>query len=179
MEDEKILDLYWARDEHAIAETENKYGAYCGVIARNILANREDEEECLSDTWLRAWNSIPPKRPSPFSSYLGAITRNCSINMLKKRKQSPLFFDELEECVPSGESTDDDFDEKELEALLNSFLCSLSRTERYVFLRRYWYCDGISQIASSAGFGESKVKSMLFRLRGRLKKELAKGGVSV
>ncbi|MGN0629368.1 MAG: RNA polymerase sigma factor [Oscillospiraceae bacterium] len=178
MEDEKILDLYWARDEHAIAETENKYCAYCGVIARNILADREDEEECLSDTWLRAWNSIPPKRPLRLSSYLGAITRNYSINMLKKRKQRPLFFDELEECIPSGESTDD-FDEKELEALLNSFLRSISKVERYVFLRRYWYCDSISQIAFDAGFSESKVKSMLFRLRGRLKKELAKGGVLV
>lgn len=179
MKDEKILDLYWQRDEHAIDETKSKYGAYCGKIAHNILSCREDEEECLSDTWLRAWNSIPPKRPSVFSSYLGAITRNCSINMLKKRKQPPLFFDELEECIPYGLSTDDDFDEKELEALLNSFLSSLSKIERYVFLRRYWFCDSISQIASAADFSESKVKSMLFRIRNRLKRELAKEGVLV
>ncbi len=179
MEDEKILDLYWERDERAIAETKDKYSGYCGKIARNILSDREDEEECLSDTWLCAWNNIPPKRPERFSSYLGALTRNCSINMLKKRKKRPLFFDELEECIPSGTSTDDYFDEKELETLLNVFLSSLSKTERYVFLRRYWFCESVSQIASAAGFTKSKVKSMLYRTRIRLKQELAKEGVPV
>lgn len=185
MDDEAILCLYWARNEKAITETERKYRPYCGKIAGNILNSPEDEEECLSDTWLSAWNSIPPKRPKIFSVYLGKITRNLSLNIFKKRNAQKrggylsVSFDELSECIPARMSTEESAEHGELVSVLSSFIRTLKKTERFVFLRRYWYCDSIEQIAVSTGFSESKIKAMLFRSRKSLRSYLEKEGHSI
>ena len=181
MEDEQILNLYFSRSEQAIGETASKYGPYCHSIAMHVLENEEDAEECVSDTWFSAWNSIPPKRPSPFSAFLGRITRNLSIDRLRTRSREkrgggevPLALEELEEVVAGSDSPENEAVRKELTAALNRFLAGLTQQERYVFVRRYWYLDSLGDIAEKTGFSGSKVASMLFRLRGRLKKQLMK-----
>ena len=180
MEDSKIIDLYWARKEQALAETDAKYGSYCRTIARNILRNFEDTEECVSDTWLHAWNSMPPQRPGILSAFLGRITRNLSFDRCKYQQAAkrgggalPLALDELEDCA-SQDSLEKAMDRKELAVAFNSFLESLPETERLVFLSRYWYLDPIADIAEHFGFSVSKVTSMLRRTRGRLRQALEK-----
>ena len=172
MDDKQILDLYWERSEAAISETSKKYGKYCRYIAFNILHNDEDSEECVNDTYLRAWNSIPPNRPSVLKTFLGKITRNLSLDRYellnaKKRNggQMPLIFDEIQECIPSD--------------ILNHFLSSLSLEQRKIFMRRYWYLSPIKEIATEYDMSESKIKMSLFRSRNELKKLLEKEGISV
>ena len=183
MDDNQIVELYWHRDEAAIAETEKKYGPYCLTIARRILENAEDARECVNDTYLGAWNAIPPHRPAVLSAFLGKITRRLSLK--KRRDQSrekrgggicTESADEIAECLPSGESVEDALDAKELTAVLDAFLGELPRDERRVFLRRYWYFDSVWEIAARYGFGESKVKMMLKRTRDRLRARLEKEG---
>lgn len=180
-DDQKIIDLYWNRSEHAISETAAKYGKYCGSIAYGILLSREDAQECVSDTYMTAWNAIPPRRPADLGTYLGKITRNLAIDRLRAENREkrgggevPLALEELEEVVGSSDSPETEAVRKELVVSLNRFLDALSREERYVFLRRYWYIDSIGDIAKHTGFSVSKVASMLYRLRGRLKKQLIK-----
>lgn len=184
MEDSQILKLYFARSEQAIQETDAKYGGYCYSIAFNILTNREDAEESVSDTYMAAWNSIPPKRPDIFSAFLGRITRYISIDRWRKYRSQkrgggeiPLALEELSECVSQGEVPEERLQKKELEAALNRFLESLPELERDVLLCRYWYMDAISDIAEKSGISQSKVTSMLHRLRGRLKSCLQKEGL--
>ncbi len=181
MDDCRIVDLYWDRDETAITETENKYGRFCFSIANRILQNAEDARECVNDTFLAAWNAIPPHRPEILSTFLGKITRRLS---LKKRRDSSaekrgggnsdISLDELEECIPSGQSIDDSIDIAELTKIINTFLSELPLAERRVFLRRYWYFDSIGEIASRFGFSHSKVKMMLKRTRDKLLVRLQK-----
>lgn len=180
-DDQKIIDLYWSRSEDAITETAAKYGRYCRSIAYGILMSREDAQECVSDAYLTAWNAIPPRRPADLGTYLGKITRNLSIDRLRAKNREkrgggevPLALEELEEVVGNSDGPETEAVRKELIASLNRFLGSLSREERYVFLRRYWYLDAIGDIAKTTGFSGSKVASMLYRLRGRLKKQLIK-----
>lgn len=180
-EEQKIIDLYWNRSENAITETAVKYGRYCTSIAYGILKSREDAQECVSDAYLTAWNAIPPRRPADLGTYLGKITRNLSIDRLRTRNRDkrgggemPLALEELEEVVVGSDSPENEAIRKELAASMNRFLRELTVQERYVFVRRYWYLDSLADIAKNTGFSGSKVASMLFRLRGRLKKQLIK-----
>lgn len=180
-EDQKIIDLYWNRSENAITETAVKHGRYCTSIAYGILKSREDAQECVSDAYLMAWNAIPPRRPADLGTYLGKITRNLSIDRLRTRNRDkrgggemPLALEELEEVVVGSDSPENEAIRKELAASMNRFLRELTVQERYVFVRRYWYLDSLADIAKNTGFSGSKVASMLFRLRGRLKKQLIK-----
>lgn len=178
MEDEKIIELYWERNQTAIAETEQKYGRYCGRIADNILYDREDVEECLNDTWLRAWNSMPEERPSILSAFLGAITRNLSLDRYRKKHAAKrgngavsYIYEELSDCVSRTEpQVQVEFEE--LVHGINAFLQGLEEEHRVIFVRRYWYMDGIAAIAERFGISESKVKSSLFRSRKKLQEHL-------
>lgn len=183
MEDHRIIDLYWQRSETAITETASKYGAYCRAIAHSILQSREDAEESVNDTWLAAWNSMPPHRPNILSAFLGKITRRLSIDRFRalsadKRGggELPLALDELRDCVPAGSDPAQSAELQELTAAVNRFLDGLPATERHVFLCRYWYLHTIPAIAARFQFSESKVKSMLHRTRGKLRTYLAKEG---
>lgn len=184
MDDNGIIDLYWARSEKAISETDARYGKLCYGIAYNILSNREDSEESVNDTYLAAWNTMPPKRPNALSAFLGKITRYISLDRWKRRSaskrgggQTTLALDELEECVSGGENPEERLARKELLALVNRFLGDLPETERRVFVCRYWYLDSISEIAQRFDFTESKVKTMLHRTRQKLSHQLEKEGM--
>lgn len=183
MEDSAIVQLYFDRSENAILETDKKYGPYCYTIAHNILANKEDAEESVSDTYLAAWNAMPPRRPSILSTFLGKITRRLSIDRWRIRTaykrgggELPLALDELSECVSDGETPEQTLMRRQLALRFNQFLQGLPETERSVFLCRYWYVDSIAQIASQFGFTESKVTSMLHRTRAKLRTMLQKEG---
>lgn len=183
MEDEKIIDLYWERDQQAIVATREKYGRYLGRIADNVLHNREDCEECLNDTWLRAWNSMPTERPAMLMAFLGAITRNLSLDRYRRNHAArrgcgevEFIFDEVQDFSGRDE-VQQHIDRMELVASLNRFLAELDEESRVMFVRRYWYMDGIAEIAARTGCGESRVKSKLMRLRKRLKKHLLEDGI--
>lgn len=182
MEDQNILDLYFHRSEQAITETDRKYGGYCYTIAYNILGNREDSEESVSDTYMAAWNTIPPKRPDILSAFLAKLTRHISIDHWRKSSAKKrgggeivLALEELDNCIGAG-GTEEALEQKELVQILNRFLQSLPDVERNVFLSRYWYLDPIDTIAAHTGFSRSKVASMLLRIRGRLRKVLTQEG---
>ena len=181
MDDNKIIDLYWARSEDAISETASKYGRYCFKIAFNILFNKEDSEESVNDAYLAAWNTIPPRRPKLLGAFLGKMTRYISLDKWKNHTAAkrgggevPLVLDELEECVYSADSTENMYLQKEFARDINYFLESLPEAERKVFLCRYWYLDSIADIAERFDFTESKVTSMLHRTRRKLKRMLEK-----
>jgi RNA polymerase sigma-70 factor (ECF subfamily) len=186
MDDNQIVDLYWERSETAISETAKKYGRYCHYIAFNVLRNDEDSEECVSDTYLNAWNSMPPHRPSVFKTFLGKLTRNISLNKYKQltaekrgNGQMPLIIDELHECLPTTESTESITDDIVLVDVFNCFLAALSVEQRKIFMRRYWYMSSIKEIATDYGMGESKVKMSLLRSRNELKCLLEKEGITI
>ena len=183
MDDNAIMDLFWERSEDAIAETSARYGGYCFSIAYNILNNSEDSEESVNDTYLSAWNTMPPKRPHSLAAYLGKMTRYISLDRWKNRTaqkrgggEVPLVLDELEECVSGEESVEREFLKKEFAQKINRFLGELQATERRVFLCRYWYMDSVKEIAERFGYSESKTASMLHRTRGKLQKMLEKEG---
>lgn len=183
MDDNAIIELYWTRSERAISETAVKYGGYCFSIAYNILSSKEDSEESVNDTYLAAWNAMPPKHPSILATFLGKITRYISLDRWKHRSAAKrgggevvLALDELEECVASGESVEQAYASKELLQCVNGFLDALPETERRVFLRRYWYLEPIADIAKRFDFSQSKVTSMLHRTRGKLRQVLEKEG---
>lgn len=192
MEDSKILDLYWERKEAAILETDRKYRDYCMHIAINILSSYEDSEECVNDTWLKAWDLIPPARPANLKAWLGKITRNLSLdryfyNSAKKRGagQIPLVLEELKDLQISGTAgSTPPQGQPELAAeamvvneVLNHFLGSLKTENRVIFMRRYWYLDSIRDIAEALKISESKVKVSLFRSRKKLRQILQEEGV--
>ena len=184
MDDTQIVELYWARKESAIEETKSKYGSYCYSIAQNILHNEDDAKECVNDTWLDSWNSMPPHRPSVLSTFLGKLTRRISIdkwrrNTAKKRGdgQMPLVLTELEDCISDGKSIEEEAERKLLAEVIASFVKDLPETDQKVFLCRYWYMDSVSSIAARFRFSESKVKSMLFRTREKLRARLEKEGL--
>ncbi len=183
MDDISIVKLYHARDEAAISATADKYGVYCYTIAYNILKNHPDSEESVNDTYLKAWDLMPPNSPSILSAFLGKITRRISIDKWRRQHASrrgggevSLLLDELAECIPSGTDTETELDRKELANLINGFVSSLPDTERQVFLARYWYVKPVADIANELGFTVSKVKSMLLRTRKKLKIVLTKEG---
>ncbi len=175
MEDDSIVNLYWARSENAISETSKKYGNYCYSIAYNILGNVEDADESVNDTYLDAWNNIPPHRPSILSTFLGKITRRISIDKWRGRTAEKrgggeivLVLDELSDCIPSNQSVEHEVEVAVLSQLIDNFVMSLPPMERRVFICRYWYLDPIADIAQRFGFSQSKVKMMLHRQRKNL-----------
>ncbi|MGI6687312.1 MAG: RNA polymerase sigma factor [Christensenellales bacterium] len=184
MEDDQIIDLYWARSECAIAETENKYGRYCHTIAYNILRNDQDAEECLNDTYIKAWDVMPPQRPNHLAAFLGRITRNLSLDRYRMNRagkripgQIPLVLSELEDCIPAEESVEKIIDDMALTESLERFLYALPRLKRNIFIRRYWYLSSIKEIAHAYGMSESKTISMLHRLRLQLKTHLREDNI--
>ncbi|NMA37713.1 MAG: sigma-70 family RNA polymerase sigma factor [Papillibacter sp.] len=184
MEDSEVIDLYWKRDEAAISETAKKYSRYCHTISFNILQNNEDAEECVNDTYLNAWNAIPPKRTDCLATFLGEITRNLSLDKYKKytaqkrgHGQMELALSELDDVLPSNTSVEQALYEKELVKLLNEFLGGLPKQNRIMFVQRYWYFMPIKSIAEQLSMSESKVKSALFRIRNELRSYLIRGGV--
>ncbi|MBO6040054.1 MAG: RNA polymerase sigma factor [Oscillospiraceae bacterium] len=183
MDDEQIVNLYWQRSPQAIELTEVKYGAYCRSVALRICQNREDAEECVNDTWLSAWNAMPDKRPERLSPFLCRICRNHALDLVEKRgrqkrggSESALALEELEECLPSEGSAETALLQKELKAAVKRFISSLPEAERRVFLARYFFLMPLGEIAKRGGFRLSKVKSMLFRTRKKLRIALEKEG---
>ena len=184
MEDEMIVDLYWQRSDQAISETNQKYGRYCHAIAYNICGIDEDAEECVNDTWFRAWNLMPDQRPSVLSAFLGRITRSISIDCIKTKNrikrgggEAVLALDELEECIPGGTNPEHILEEKELEAAIGSFVSELPQTEKTIFVLRYWRVASIDEIAEKLQFSKGKIKSSLFRTRRKLRDYLKEEGL--
>lgn len=183
MEDTKIVQLYWDRDPNAIRASATKYGNYCSSIAKNILGNKEDAEECVNDTYLKAWNAMPPHRPNILSAFLGKITRNLAFNRYKhnnadKRGGSEIkaVLDELSECISGKENVEQEIEYKELVKTIDSFLDSLSSEKRSIFISRYWYTDSISEIAKQFNMRENTVSMTLSRIRVKLQKYLIERG---
>ncbi|MBQ6811645.1 MAG: sigma-70 family RNA polymerase sigma factor [Agathobacter sp.] len=183
MTDEKIVSLYWDRDETAIAKTQEKYEHYLTKIAYNILQDMEDSAESVNDTYMYAWKSIPPHRPSVLSTYLAKITRRVSIDIFRKKhrdKRIPSEYvsslSELEECISDTDSTEDMVDAKDLANTISAYLKTLSREARILFVCRYFYMDSLKDAAVYCGMTEAKAKSMLYRIRCGLKEYLSQEG---
>ena len=183
MEDREIVDLYWQRSDLAISETENKYGRYCRTIAFNICGDESDAEECVSDTWFRAWNLMPTERPAVLSAFLGCITRSFAINKVRAKNrikrgggEAALALEELSECIPGGRSPEKVLEEKELEKRIGRFTAGLKETDRMIFVLRYWYLAPVADIAAKLGCSRGKVKSSLFRTRKKLRETLREEG---
>ena len=183
MDDAKIVQLYWDRNEQAILATADKYGNYCASIAKNILGNHEDAEECVNDTYLNAWNSMPPHRPSILSTFLGKIVRNLSIKRYKHNTadkrgggQATVVLDEIAEFVSDADSVEQEIDRKELVTAIDSFLDRLPADKRNIFICRYWYFDSISDIANRFRMTENNVSVTLNRLRLKLHNYLLERG---
>lgn len=186
MQDEKIIELYWQRHESAINETEQKYGPYLTKIAFNILNNIEDSRESVNDTYLKAWNSMPPQKPSILKTYLGKITRQLSIDVFRARNrqkrgssQYVISLSELEECISSNHSVEQEIELELLGKTINNFICALPEQNRHIFVCRYYFCDSIKDISAFFGMSESKVKSILHRARLTLKNHLESEGFFV
>lgn len=183
MEDEKIVSLYWERSEDAIRETEAKYDRYLHKIAYNILNNTEDSRESVNDTYLAAWDSMPPHRPSILSAYLAKLTRRISIDLFRYRTRDKrmaseyaLSLTELEDCVSAGNTTEEAVNEKLLADAIGIFLRTQSESVRTAFIGRYYYLDPLKEVAAYCGMSESKCKTVLYRTRLGLKDYLKKEG---
>ena len=183
MEDNQIIELYWSRNENAIKETDHKYGNYCFAVADNILHNREDAEECINDTWLHAWNAIPPQKPARLRIFLTKITRNLSFNRFNARtaqkrggSEINLVLDELAECIASESDVENEYAAKELSESIRKFVRSLSERDGNVFIRRYFFTEPVKIIAQSYSLTENNVCVMLRRTRKKLKAYLIKEG---
>ena len=186
MEDNRIVDLYFERSEQAITETELKYGRYCHKIAYNVLYSNPDAEECVNDTYMKAWSTIPPTRPSRLSAFLGKITRNIAINRYlhdrAEKRSAPveLALDELSEVIADGMTGEAQItDGISLRDALNDFLAASADKPRKMFVKRYWYMLSVRDIAEEMGFSESYVKVTLYRMRQRLKERLEKEGIEI
>jgi RNA polymerase sigma-70 factor (ECF subfamily) len=185
--DEQIIALYWVRSETAISETEAVYGKYCHKIAMNVLANREDADECVNDTYARAWNAIPPERPNKLSAFLGRITRNAALHVWEKRQaekrgggQFDIVLSELDEVLSDGGlSIERQIETASITDALNHFLSVQSDVNKRLFVRRYWHTDSLEEITADLGMSVSKAKSILFRMRKKLKIHLESEGIIV
>ena len=186
MEDYDIINLYWQRSEAAIEETRTKYGKYLHTISMNIVKNSEDAEECINDTYLKAWNNIPPTRPSFLKAYLGTIVRNLSFDCYKrsarerrKANQVTVLLSELEECLPAATSVEQTMADKEIAAQVSAFLRTLPTDKQQIFVHRYFYCEDLKEISKKLGFSQSKIKSALFETRKKLRIHLEKEGIYI
>ena len=183
LQDDKIVELYWKREETAIAATEKKYGAYLMKIAYNILADREDSRECVNDTYMKVWNCIPPHRPEALSAFLAKIARQTAIDIFRrktsqKRRASEyaVSLSELEDCIGAANTVETEVDARSLADAINNFLGELSVVERDVFIGRYYFADSVGYITAYCNITVPKTKSMLYRLRSRLKIYLKQEG---
>lgn len=186
MVDDDIVKLYWDRDESAISETATKYGSYCTSIAHSILLNNADVQECVNDTWLHAWNAMPPRRPSVLSTFLGKITRNLSFDLYKKHRRIRRggsnideVLNELDECVSGNDNTEKQCEVKELINEINQFLLSLPEGKRCMFILRYWYAYSISEISNRLNISENNVSVSLNRIRRKLRTHLIERGFDI
>lgn len=185
MDDSKIIELYWERKEDAIKETSLKYGGLCTHIARNILSSYEDSEECVNDTYFALWNAIPSQKPSIFSAFISRITRNLAlkkyeyISAAKRNPAAITSFEELDDCVSGTDNVESEVESRQIENMISTFLWRQGEEKRNVFIRRYWYFDSIETICSSTGFSQSKVKSMLYEMRRKLRAYLESEGVEL
>lgn len=185
MDDHEIIELFWQRSEAALEETQSRYGAMCMRLAGNILTDPEDIRECLNDAYLALWDRIPPERPESFPAFVKRIVRNLALkryhyNRAQKRSGTvEASLEELEGTLCSVETAESAYDAKELAVHINAFVRALEREQRMLFVRRYWYFDSIEKLAADFGMSQSKVKSILFRLRNRLRDILQKEGYSV
>lgn len=183
MEDERIVELYWERNENAIRESEQKYGKYCYTIAYNILHSREDSDECVNDTWSGAWDAMPPEKPARLKCFLGRITRNIAIDRYrydgaqKRGAQVESAIDEYWECIPNGDAPIED--SLALKLAINSFLASLDVRTRVIFMRRYWYLMSVKDIADGMRLSESHISVILHRTRRKFKDHLTKEGLFI
>ena len=185
MDDLKIIELYWERNENAIIETENKYGRLLYKISFNILSNNEDSKECVNDTYIRIWKSVPPERPRSLTAYLGRIIRNISIDYLKQNRAQKrysggdLLLSELEDCIPSRNTVWGEIETKALSRLISDWLNTLPKEDRILFVRRYWYGDSVKELASAIGTTPNKLARRMYRLRSNLKDFLEKEEVTL
>ena len=186
MEDTAIIDLYFAREERAIQETIDKYGTYCLTVSRNIVRNEEDAEECVSDTWVKTWNAIPPERPRVLKYYLAKITRNLSINRYHQKHaarrggyETDIVLDELQEVVAGSQSVEDQVTAKELRSLIDAFVRALPEKEGNIFIRRYFFTESVDAIAKRYNISANNASVILNRTRNKLKNHLLEAGYAV
>ena len=185
LDDNRIIDLFFARSEQAISELDKTHGATVRKTAANILYSRQDVEETVDDTYMGCWTSIPPARPAPLVSFVCRIARNIAVSRVrcetaaKRNSGFDLVLDEIEEFVPSGMDVESELEAKELVTAVNRFLASLDYDDRYVFIRRYWFADSVKDIAASMGCRENVVSVRLTRLRKKLRNILEKEGVII
>lgn len=181
MTDQDIVNLYWQRSDRAIPETDRAYGSYCHMVAYNLLRNPEDAEESVNDTWLAAWNAMPPERPQQLKAYLGKMTRNIAVTRLRKRGSlkrgggaASLALEELSECLPAGFDLERMVEARELCRRIEAFLEQLGERERVIFVGRYFYVLTVEEIADRLHMKPATVKTILYRTRAKLLKELEK-----
>lgn len=185
MDDRQIIELFWQRDEQAIAETTEKYMGYCMAVAGNILGVHEDAEECFSDACGKVWNSIPPHRPDSLKAYIGRVTRTCALDRLsylnaaKRGRNITEIVDELGECLAAAQSAEQIYEQEDTGRKISEFLRGTDERSRLVFVRRYWYSDSIKDISARFGMTRSGVKSMLSRTRKKLRVFLEQEGISI
>ena len=185
MEDQTIIELYWSRDQQAITASDEKYGRLCRTISHNIVNNREDAEECVNDTWHRAWTTMPPQRPNSLRAYFSRIVRNLSIdcwrtkNRQKRDCSLEILLGELEDCLPAVNNPAHLTEERELAALIDQWLDTLPQKDRILFLRRYWYGDTVGLLAQTWNWSPNHMAQKLRRLRLSLKNALEEEGISV
>lgn len=185
MEDSRIIDLYWRRDEAAIGETERKYGPLCRSLAKNILSVDEDAEECVNDALHQAWNSIPPQRPDRLGAWLGKVTRNLALNRWHKNRAQKRYagmsalLSELEDCVPAPGGVERELENQALSAAIDGWLRTLPKDDRVLFVRRYWYGVELRDLAAERGVSPNRLAQKMLRLRRGLKKALEQEGFTI
>ena len=185
MEDSQIIDLYWMRDETAIAETDQKYGTFCRRIALNVLSLPEDAEECVNDTWLRAWNAMPPQRPERLRAWLGRIVRNLSLDLWnhshrqKRYAGMDVLLSELEECLPAPRTVESTIEDQELGRVISNWLRTLPQEDRVLFVLRYWNGTPLNKLAGERKLPAAKLAQRMYRLRLSLKAALEKEGIAL
>ena len=185
MEDEKIIDLFFARSEQGIRELDNQYGAICRSLSYNIVNNRQDAEECVNDAYLGVWNTVPPARPSPLLAYLCRIVRNLSLkaywkkNAAKRSSAYTVAMEEIEACVADRKTVEDEIEARELARIMEEFLDTLTLENRVIFMRRYWFSDNCRDIAGLMGLTEKNISVRLTRIRQKMRQYLMERGVLV
>ncbi len=185
MDDAQIVELYWRRDEAAVSETAEKYGALCRSVARNILETDEDAEECVNDALHRAWDAIPPLCPERLGAWLGKVTRNLALNRWNESRAQKRYagmaalLDELADCVPAPGGVEREWEDRELSAAIDRWLRSLTRTDRVLFVRRYWYGEALRGLAAERGASPNRLAQKMLRLRRSLRNALEKEGFAI
>ena len=184
-EDREIIDLFFDRDERAVSEAGGKYGNMCRAVAYGILGSEVDAEECVSDAMLKAWQNIPPEKPDSLGAWLGRVTRNAALSLWRRENSSKrnggvrVLLDELEDCLPSSDNVEKTVEARELSEIISRWLRTLDKSDRDLFVRRYWYCVPLKTLAAEAGVSPSKLAGRMFALRAMLRRELEKEGITV